>query len=77
MWLERFVIIVVSLQSRLPAIVVGHVRGHALGLRGLFGTIGLFFSAMFLFVRLMPMITIFEMRTLAAGGKAERGGGRP
>ena len=28
------------------------------------GTIGLFLSAMFLFVRLLPMISIFEMRTL-------------
>jgi molybdopterin-containing oxidoreductase family membrane subunit len=29
------------------------------------GTIGLFFALMFLFVRLLPMISIFEMRTLA------------
>ena len=33
------------------------------------GTLGLFFSAMFLFVRLMPMITIFEMRMLLPQAK--------
>jgi molybdopterin-containing oxidoreductase family membrane subunit len=33
------------------------------------GTLGLFFSAMFLFVRLMPMITIFEMRMLLPQSK--------
>ena len=29
-----------------------------------FGTLGLFFTAMLLFIRLMPMITMFEMRML-------------
>jgi hypothetical protein len=28
------------------------------------GTIGLFLALMFLFVRILPMISIFEMRTL-------------
>jgi molybdopterin-containing oxidoreductase family membrane subunit len=28
------------------------------------GTIGMFLAAMFLFVRILPMISIFEMRTL-------------
>jgi hypothetical protein len=28
------------------------------------GTIGMFLAAMFLFVRVLPMISIFEMRTL-------------
>jgi molybdopterin-containing oxidoreductase family membrane subunit len=28
------------------------------------GTIGMFLTAMFLFVRILPMISIFEMRTL-------------
>ena len=32
MWLERFVIIVTSLQSRLPALVLGPLHPHALGL---------------------------------------------
>jgi molybdopterin-containing oxidoreductase family membrane subunit len=29
-----------------------------------FGTIGLFITLMFLFVRVLPMISIFEMRTI-------------
>ena len=28
------------------------------------GTIGMFLTAMFLFVRILPMISIFEMRTI-------------
>ncbi len=28
------------------------------------GSIGLFFSLLFLFIRFLPMISIFEMRTL-------------
>ncbi len=65
MWLERFVIIVTSLSSRLPAVVVGPLHSHPLGLRGVgFGTIGLFTTAMFIFIRIMPSISIFEMRAL-------------
>jgi molybdopterin-containing oxidoreductase family membrane subunit len=30
----------------------------------LFGTIGLFLTLMFVFVRVLPMISIFEVRTL-------------
>jgi molybdopterin-containing oxidoreductase family membrane subunit len=30
----------------------------------LFGTIGLFLTLMFVFVRVLPLISIFEMRTL-------------
>jgi molybdopterin-containing oxidoreductase family membrane subunit len=29
-----------------------------------FGTIGLFLTLLFLFIRFLPMISIFEMRTL-------------
>ena len=31
------------------------------------GTIGLFFSLIFLFIRFLPMISIFEMRTILPG----------
>jgi molybdopterin-containing oxidoreductase family membrane subunit len=30
----------------------------------LFGSIGLFFALLFLFIRFLPMISIFEMRSL-------------
>jgi hypothetical protein len=32
-----------------------------------FGTVGLFVTMMFLFVRVLPMISIFEMRGLVPG----------
>jgi molybdopterin-containing oxidoreductase family membrane subunit len=36
-----------------------------------FGTIGLFLSLLFLFIRFLPMISIFEMRTLVPEAKVE------
>jgi molybdopterin-containing oxidoreductase family membrane subunit len=33
------------------------------------GTIGLFLSLLFLFIRFLPMISIFEMRTIVPGTK--------
>jgi len=34
------------------------------------GTIGLFVTLMFLFVRVLPLISVFEMRTLVPDSKA-------
>lgn len=64
MWLERFVIIVVSLQQDfLPSSWGSYApTGWDWGL--LLGTIGLFITLIFLFVRVLPMISIFEMRHL-------------
>jgi molybdopterin-containing oxidoreductase family membrane subunit len=65
MWLERFVIVITSLhRDFLPSawdMYYPTVWDWAIYV----GTIGLFFALMFLFVRLLPMISIFEMRTLA------------
>jgi molybdopterin-containing oxidoreductase family membrane subunit len=64
MWLERFIIIVTSLhRDYLPAswdMYYPTVWDWATYV----GTIGLFFSLLFIFVRLLPMISIFEMRTI-------------
>jgi molybdopterin-containing oxidoreductase family membrane subunit len=64
MWLERFVIVVTSLhRDYLPSswgMYYPTVWDWALYL----GTIGLFFFLLFLFIRFLPMISIFEMRTL-------------
>jgi Ni/Fe-hydrogenase subunit HybB-like protein len=64
MWLERFVIVVTSLhRDFLPSswdMYYPTVWDWAL----LVGTIGLFFSLLFLFIRFLPMISIFEMREL-------------
>jgi molybdopterin-containing oxidoreductase family membrane subunit len=37
------------------------------------GTIGLFFSLMFLFIRFLPIISIFEMRTILPEAEIEEG----
>ena len=54
---------------RLPALVVGHVRADAVGLRHVRGTIGLFLALFFLFIRFLPAIAIFEMRTIVPEAK--------
>jgi len=64
MWLERFIIVVTSLhRDYLPANWNMYVPTFwdwaTYG-----GTIGLFVLLLFLFVRFMPVISIFEMRTL-------------
>ena len=65
MWLERFVIIVDEPAPRLPAVVVGDVLARPVWDWATFiGTIGLFLALLFLFIRFLPMISIFEMRTL-------------
>ena len=64
MWLERFVIIVTSLhRDFLPsswAMYSPTIWDWTLYI----GTIGMFFSLVFLFVRFLPIISIFEVRTL-------------
>jgi hypothetical protein len=35
------------------------------------GTIGLFFALLFLFIRFLPMISIFEMRTILPAAEVE------
>jgi len=64
MWLERFIIIVTSLhRDYLPAswdMYYPTVWDWATYV----GTMGLFFSLLFIFIRLLPMISIFEMRTI-------------
>ena len=66
MWLERFVIIVVSLhRDFLPS--SWHMFYPTFWDWATFiGTIGLFLTLVFLFVRVLPMISIFEMRELLA-----------
>ena len=64
MWLERFVIIVLSLSRDFLTSSWGMYYPTRWDWMTFFGTIGLFLTAMFLFVRILPMISIFEMRTL-------------
>jgi len=64
MWLERFVIIVLSLSRDFLTSSWGMYYPTRWDWMTYFGTIGMFLAAMFLFVRILPMISIFEMRTL-------------
>jgi Ni/Fe-hydrogenase subunit HybB-like protein len=64
MWLERFIIVVTSLhRDYLPSswgMYYPTIWDWGLYL----GTIGFFFALLFLFIRFLPMISIFEMREL-------------
>jgi molybdopterin-containing oxidoreductase family membrane subunit len=76
MWLERFVIIVASLaQDNLPS-SWGIFHSTRWDWATYLGTIGLFLFLFMLFIRLLPMISIFEVRTLLpqAKIKEETGG---
>ena len=64
MWLERFVIIVTSLHRDFLPSSWEMYYPTFWDYSTLAGTIGLFLTLMFLFVRVLPMISIFEMRTL-------------
>jgi Ni/Fe-hydrogenase subunit HybB-like protein len=69
MWMERFVIIITSLHRDFLPSSWGIYVPTRWDFLTFFGTLGLFFTAMLLFVRLMPMITIFEMRMLLPEAK--------
>jgi Ni/Fe-hydrogenase subunit HybB-like protein len=64
MWLERFIIIPVSLSRDFLPSSWGMYYPTFWDWSTFIGTMGLFVSLLFLFVRVLPMISIFEMRTL-------------
>jgi molybdopterin-containing oxidoreductase family membrane subunit len=64
MWLERFVIIITSLHRDFLPSSWAMYSGTVWDWATLFGSVGLFLSLSFLFVRFLPAISIFEMRTL-------------
>jgi Ni/Fe-hydrogenase subunit HybB-like protein len=64
MWLERYVIVVTSLHRDFDPSSWGNYSGTIWDYATFVGTIGLFLALIFLFIRFLPMISIFEMRTL-------------
>jgi Ni/Fe-hydrogenase subunit HybB-like protein len=64
MWLERFVIIVTSLHRDFLPSSWAMYRPTIFDFSTFFGTIGLFVMLLFLFIRFLPVISIFEMRTI-------------
>ena len=76
MWLERFVIIVTSLHRDFIPSSWQMYYPTFWDFATLAGTIGLFLTLMFVFIRVLPMISIFEMRTMLpeAHPKHDKGG---
>jgi len=64
MWLERFVIIVVSLHRDFLPSSWKMYYPTKWDFMTFFGSIGLFLTLLFLFIRFLPLISIFEMRAL-------------
>jgi molybdopterin-containing oxidoreductase family membrane subunit len=64
MWLERYVIIVTSLARDFLPSSWGMYSGTVWDWATFVGTLGLFAWLVFLFVRFVPMISMFEMRTI-------------
>jgi molybdopterin-containing oxidoreductase family membrane subunit len=74
MWLERFVIVVTSLHRDFLPSSWGLYTPTFWDWSLYVGTLGLFFFLLLLFIRFLPMISIFEMRTMvpATGEEPER-----
>jgi Ni/Fe-hydrogenase subunit HybB-like protein len=64
MWLERFVIVVGSLHRDFLPSSWGMYSATRWDWALYIGTLGFFLSLLFLFIRFLPMISIFEMREL-------------
>jgi molybdopterin-containing oxidoreductase family membrane subunit len=64
MWLERYVIVVVSLHRDFLPSSWSIYHGTFWDYATYYGTIGLFLALLFLFIRFLPVISIAEMREL-------------
>lgn len=77
MWLERFVIVVVSLSRDYVPSAWGYYSPTRWDWATFLGSLGLFFTLFFLFIRLLPVISIFEMRALVRKTAVPATGGEP
>jgi Ni/Fe-hydrogenase subunit HybB-like protein len=71
MWLERFIIVVTSLHRDFLPSSWGMYSPTIWDWSTFVGTIGLFVALLFLFLRFLPMISIFEMRTILPEAKVD------
>jgi Ni/Fe-hydrogenase subunit HybB-like protein len=71
MWLERFIIVVTSLHRDFMPSAWGMYYPTRWDWATYIGTIGLFLTLLYLFIRYLPMISIFEMRELVAETSGE------
>jgi Ni/Fe-hydrogenase subunit HybB-like protein len=71
MWLERFVIVITSLHRDFLPSSWGMYWPTIWDWAVYLGTLGFFMTCIFLFVRVLPMITIFELRMLLPGARVK------
>jgi molybdopterin-containing oxidoreductase family membrane subunit len=71
MWLERFVIVVTSLANDFVPTSWAHYTPTMWDYLLYAGTFGLFTTAFLLFLRFVPMISIFEVKTLLPQAKVK------
>jgi molybdopterin-containing oxidoreductase family membrane subunit len=74
MWMERWVIVVGSLQRGFLPSGWGLFRATFWDYAFLFGSVGLFFALFCVFLRFLPMVSISELRDLLPKGQGGRGG---
>jgi Ni/Fe-hydrogenase subunit HybB-like protein len=75
MWLERYVIVITSLHRDYLPSSWGMYHGTVWDYATFYGTIGLFLTLIFLFIRFLPLISITEMRELVHESQSEHGHG--
>jgi molybdopterin-containing oxidoreductase family membrane subunit len=71
MWLERFIIVITSLHRDFLTSSWGMYYPTRWDWFTFWGTVGFFAMCMYLFIRFLPMISIFEMRTLLPEAEVE------
>jgi Ni/Fe-hydrogenase subunit HybB-like protein len=76
MWLERFVIVITSLHRDFIPAEWAMYYPTIWDWATFAGTIGLFLALMFLFIRLLPMMSMFELRQLIPVNGARHGNGQ-
>ena len=72
MWLERYVIIVGSLHRDFVVSSWGMYRGTVFDWSMFIGTWGFFLFLFFLFIRFLPLISIFEVRTIVPEAQIDK-----
>jgi molybdopterin-containing oxidoreductase family membrane subunit len=77
MWLERYVIVVTSLHRDFLPSSWGMYSATIWDYATFVGSIGLFLTMLFLFIRFLPVISIFEMRTLLPEAQVREEGHAP
>lgn len=73
MWVERFVIVITSLHRDFVPSSWGMFYPTFWDWATLFGSVGLFLTLLFLFIRFLPMISISEVRELVSEKKEAHG----